>query len=401
MMTFTATASNVAGTTGHFTLLNTSGEVGARPYRQSQQHCKSGSRSFTGREFHDPVSVCADGNHPLPFEIISRRGGESKPDILVPDRINYCRNDASFQLVSSITTAVFSGNGVTGSVSQGFTFTPSSVSAGNTVITCTNTSTGGCVASASKTLTIHEVPKADFTTDNTCINAADAVQFTNSTPDKSIVSSWNWNFGDPPSGSENQSGQETPLHVYTSAGSKNISLTAITNAGCADSVRKTVDFSPRPSGSFYVANDCFRGGDSTVLISNMQPASSISTYTWRLLLSNGQSEVIGDGPTVKYLLGATGGYNIQLYAESKPGCSITSQQTIYLKPTLLLAETGYDQDFENSGGQWIPSTAGATGSREMGIRNTSLRRPFTVRCMVYPRQPQHRHGPFVSLFPML
>ncbi len=62
---------------------------------------------------------------------------------------------------------------------------------------------------------------------------SDTVQFA----DNSIFAdSWSWNFGDPNSGPNNFSSEQSPIHVFTSNGAYNVTLWVTNVYGCTDSI---------------------------------------------------------------------------------------------------------------------------------------------------------------------
>ena len=349
---FTVSASNGAGNIGTFTLKNSSNQT---VNGLTDHHDNTASI--------DP-SLLNSGNYNILYQYVQLGTTLSltksfsieavqKPQITLPVQNTFCQNALSTSLRSDISTAIFSGPGVTGNVSNGFVFNPSEAFPGENLITCSNSSTHGCVRSTTKTININYIPDVNFTTDKTCVGAEDTVFFTNITENKYTISSWKWDFNDPSSGSANQSSLESPYHIYSISGSKNITLRGTTDAGCSDSLLKTVNFISRPSGTFWVANDCFIDGDSTIFKSGMEPASEISKYTWKFYLPDDQVKTISGGPTITYLLGETGEYHVGLETETVPGCSQTIDQNVYLKPTVLLASTSYFENFESTNGKWI------------------------------------------------
>lgn len=68
------------------------------------------------------------------------------------------------------------------------------------------------------------------------INGGDSVQFA----DNSVYAdSWFWDFGDPASGPDNTSTSQSPLHVFTSNGSYDVTLWVTNVYGCADSITQS------------------------------------------------------------------------------------------------------------------------------------------------------------------
>lgn len=89
-------------------------------------------------------------------------------------------------------------------------------------------------ALVSSQIVVNPSPVANF--QNYEINpetGSDTVQFA----DNSIFAdSWLWNFGDPASGGDNTSMEQSPQHVYNTNGSFNVSLVVTNIYGCTDSI---------------------------------------------------------------------------------------------------------------------------------------------------------------------
>ena len=64
------------------------------------------------------------------------------------------------------------------------------------------------------------------------------------------IQSWQWNFGDPPSGAANTSVLQNPQHSYTAVGSYNVELIATSNKGCTDTLVQPLFI----NGSFPIAD---------------------------------------------------------------------------------------------------------------------------------------------------
>ncbi|HEY9664390.1 MAG TPA: PKD domain-containing protein, partial [Allocoleopsis sp.] len=96
-------------------------------------------------------------------------------------------------------------------------------------VTLTTTSSNGCVASITKTLTtIYAEPQAAFTvTPDVCLGNTSSFTDQSSAPGSS-VSQWDWDFGD---GSPH-SNVQNPTHTYAAAGTYTVTLSIISAAGC-------------------------------------------------------------------------------------------------------------------------------------------------------------------------
>lgn len=97
----------------------------------------------------------------------------------------------------------------------------------------TVTDQNGCTATDSVQITVNESPLAAFTQDiqsgcaPVCISFSDASSVT----PPATISSWIWDFGD-----GNTSTQQQPQHCYNTPGNYNVTLSAVSSAGCKDSI---------------------------------------------------------------------------------------------------------------------------------------------------------------------
>lgn len=97
----------------------------------------------------------------------------------------------------------------------------------------TGSNVQGCTGSASAIVNLFTTPSITVSSvpGSGCIPLP--VDFN---PDvEPVASSYNWDFGDPGSGNENSSTQQSPIHVYHNAGSYDVSLDVISVEGCPGS----------------------------------------------------------------------------------------------------------------------------------------------------------------------
>ena len=134
-----------------------------------------------------------------------------------------------------------------------------------TVVTCTLTTFSGCVIVLTSTL-IQADPVPDFIFTDTCLGGN--TTFTNqSTSSNSPIISYTWNFGD---GTIDTT--TNPNHVYQNSGVYLVTLTAVSQQGCIDTISHLVTISPI---LIQVNNSDICIGESATLT-----ASGATTYTW-------------------------------------------------------------------------------------------------------------------------
>ncbi len=198
--------------------------------------------------------------------------------------VNYCVGDTAAVLTAP--PGFQSYNWSTGDTIQTITVNPSNYN----LITCEIISFSGCVANLSSIINPAD-PQMGFSYNNPCIGFP--LNLVNSTTSvHSPIISWLWNFGD-----GTNSNQQNPTHLYSSPGQYEVSLIAITELGCSDTLSYTVNVYPNPVITVNSADIC--PGDSAIL-----NASGAVTYLWNpptwLNQTTGSSVVSTPTSTITY-----------------------------------------------------------------------------------------------------
>lgn len=119
---------------------------------------------------------------------------------------------------------------------------------------------------------IPDKPVADF---NFIASACTTLGFTNtSTASCNKISSYEWDFGDPPSGANNTSSLENPSHLYSSIGIYSVTLIVTDCMGMKDTMIQVINLLP-PS--------VFLGNDTSICPGNsltLDAGNPGSTYLW-------------------------------------------------------------------------------------------------------------------------
>jgi gliding motility-associated-like protein len=169
---------------------------------------------------------------------------------------------------------------------------------------------GGCSDSVSKTVTVLPKTKADFAaSQNTSCKAPFTVNFINKTVGSNT---YKWSFGD---GSMSTSAQ--PSHTYTAVGTYTVTLIAVNENGCSDTLTKA-DFIQIQKPVITV-NGLPRSGCNPVVIS---PSATITAnepvtgYWWDF--GDGTTSNVAN-PTHTYT--KAGNYDVTLTITTTNGCS--------------------------------------------------------------------------------
>ncbi|MBI1184119.1 PKD domain-containing protein [bacterium] len=246
--------------------------------------------------------------------------------------------DITFSDKSTISTGSISaykwtfGNGKTSKVANPKTHFGAT---GSYSVKLVVTSSNGCKDSVTKSIDINQKPTAGFSSASLCFG--DSASFTNTSSIATATgASFNWNFDD-----GNTSTKRSAKNKYSSTGSYNVSLEAISSDGCKDTVVNSISISPNPVASFTKSSTC-KGDTSFFTNTSNVPSGFTPTYKWSF----------GDGSTStdenpKYVYGAIGSYKVSVTASLTNGCYSSNEQTIhiYSKPQpAFSANNGCDGD---------------------------------------------------------
>ena len=164
--------------------------------------------------------------------------------------------------------------------------------AGTKTVTLSVTNSNYCVNSATRTITVNELPAPNFSYTATCMG--DQTTFTDLTiPHASGILSWTWDFGDGGS-----SILANPLYSFSTAGIHMVTLTVQNSNGCIKSITKPVTVSPKPIVDFISTSPFCQFTQVTFTSQAYVPAgytSYINSWAWEF-----GDGVTGTGPVVQH-----------------------------------------------------------------------------------------------------
>lgn len=181
-------------------------------------------------------------------------------------------------------------------------------------------SSGGCRDSV--TYSVHigiSFSQAEFTYSNLCLGALNSFIDISDTGN-SVITNWNWDFGDGDSTSV-----QNASHIFTAPGNYNITL-EITNAeGCTDTVQHPITIYPRPPIN--------AGSDAILCLNDSITLGTPGNDSYLWLPSNSTQPMITVSPnvTTSYVLRVTNQFN----------CWVRDTVTVYVNP-LPIAFAGND-----------------------------------------------------------
>nr|WP_246386638.1 PKD domain-containing protein [Rufibacter quisquiliarum] len=200
-------------------------------------------------------------------------------------------------------------------------------------------------------VTVHDLPKADFTfTNDVC--SGTSIKFTNVSTGDGLR--YSWDFGDP--GSGNTSSDKDPNHVFTSIGggvkTYSVKLTVTNREGCTDTEIKTVRVKQQPdiiladltrtpgNPAFSKCNSTSSNSDYLVRIENRSLVQSNTTYIidWG---DNSSHQISNSFSTAEHTYKQQGSFNLRVTA-TRDGCVTILNQQVYngSNPSITVGSPG-------------------------------------------------------------
>ncbi|MEI6436179.1 MAG: PKD domain-containing protein, partial [Bacteroidota bacterium] len=177
------------------------------------------------------------------------------------------------------------------------------------------TNANGCSDTLDLPVTVSK-PVPDFATVNQpCQGVATEFQDL-SVSAGNFISAWSWDFGDPGSAS-NTSSDQNPIHIYTSVGTKYVTLTITNGNGCTSNIGKPIEVSYPPQANWdFDRPNCFP--DPTQFRDISMAQGSISIVSWDWNFGDGTPHSTLNDPVHSYLLEGT--YPVTLTVVNANGC---------------------------------------------------------------------------------
>ncbi|MEJ7609840.1 MAG: PKD domain-containing protein [Ferruginibacter sp.] len=201
---------------------------------------------------------------------------------------------------------------------------PTSTATQSMTYILTVTGTNGCTAKDTTQVLMNPVPVTDFTVNNMaqCI-AQNSFVFQNASSISAGTYTLSWDFGD-----GGTSTSLSPTHVYATAGSYTVTLTATSNIGCINVKTMAVNVLPNPTVVSAAANasQCLAGNNFS--FSNGSTASvGPLTYAWSF--GDGGTSILAT-PTHQYT--AAGTYTVKLVVSTPAGCKDSVSYPVIVSP---------------------------------------------------------------------
>ncbi|MCX7697321.1 MAG: PKD domain-containing protein, partial [Bacteroidales bacterium] len=196
----------------------------------------------------------------------------------------------------------------------------------------------GCKGETLVTVEVKPIPNINFTSDMNQICAATTVRFVGSSDQP--ISSWQWDFGDPSSGSANYGMHQIVTHTFFATGTYTIRLEVVSVDGCKNAIVKPdyIVVHPNPMAAFYRTPDITTVDNATIKFFNQSVGHVKVLWNFDDPSSGINNISTQSDPTHTYSM--EGEYWPTLYVENEWGCVDSMSNRIIVKST---------------SGQYIPS----------------------------------------------
>ena len=204
--------------------------------------------------------------------------------------------------------------------------------------TVTSTLNGVCApAQAVIDANIYPTPHITFTGDLLQGCKPLTVRFTSVT-DAGTGASYYWDFGDPASGSNNNSTDANPTHTYNDSGLYSVYVKVTTANGCFNTYRITnyIEVFPYPVAQFKADPAHTTVALPKIKFYNESRGNEPMTYYWNYGDMSPVETTTGRTTLHTYSVNDTGYYTVLLRVASREGCEDTISQKVYIGPDLTV-----------------------------------------------------------------
>jgi gliding motility-associated-like protein len=173
---------------------------------------------------------------------------------------------------------------------------------------------------------------ADFETEGGCPGEPVAFFDNSSFLPFTNISSWQWDFGDPASGADNNSADQNPTHIFSSPGEYMVTLAIIEANGCQVSVTRPVTVFAPPSVTF---DPPLAQCENTALPFLAQLSADATSLEWDFGEPASGAANRSELENSFHAFQGTGNYTVSLSAENIYGCEATYSEVISIAPNTL------------------------------------------------------------------
>jgi len=227
---------------------------------------------------------------------------------------------------------------------------------GNYNVTLTVKTSDSCIASITKPIVILAAPIANFDySGNECPDVS--IHFDDQTQlnGGGALSTWNWDFDDPASGSNNTSILQDPEHIFSNSGIFDVQLIVTNVNTCKDTITKQVTIGDAPVAMFTSDTACF-GSPTSFTDASTTSNGSITNWDWDF--GDGTPHSTLQNPT--HIYNEVGTFDVTLTVTNSGFCvhDTTIQVEVRDKPEAMFS---FSNTCEQSSTQFTDESTTATG----------------------------------------
>ncbi|MCC7051068.1 MAG: PKD domain-containing protein, partial [Bacteroidia bacterium] len=228
----------------------------------------------------------------------------------------------------------------------------------------------GCKDTITKSIIVHPLPVASFSSNAVCALTATSLTNTSTVPTGSVTL-WNWDINHDQIIDATTS---STTYSYTSGGTYPVYLQVATDKGCRDSITKNVIVHHIPVADFTGTNACLNQAANVFTDLSTVNTDSVTQWQWTFA---GQPNQTVKNPTVNF--STSGIKNVTLIVTTNFGCKDTVTKTVevYALPVADFTSTSVCKGFSTT---LTSATANGSGSVnsynwEYGDGNTGIGTP--------------------------
>ncbi len=197
----------------------------------------------------------------------------------------------------------------------------------------------GCFSDTTiHTVLVNPLPLAAFSFSSPSCETK-LISFTDaSVPNAGTLSTWYWDFGDPASGTANNSSLQNPPHTFANAGTYSVKLVVTSSNGCiSDTITRQVVINPQPAPGFISPEVCLSDAYAQFVDTSHISLGSITSWLWDFgdPASGPLNTSTLQNPQHRY--NAIGIYTATLTVTSDSGCVATLAQSFTVNGDIPVA----------------------------------------------------------------
>lgn len=203
---------------------------------------------------------------------------------------------------------------------------------GNFLVTLTIYTADSCSNFETQTITIYPNPLANFDYDHNHACEGYPLQFTDLSQSNGggSILGWNWDFGDPLSGTANYSTIQSPAHNFSGPGTYPVTLIVETSNGCSDTTSINVTVNAKPAVAFTSQNNCLSNQVLFMADTNIVNTDAITNYAWDF--NDGSPVFNTASPNTAHLYSTSGTYYVTLTVTDTNGCTNFVTNPVVINP---------------------------------------------------------------------